>query len=143
MNFDGLEDEEENEDLETGEKLELRFRRGRNGDHVLGIPFECDLCHFRNMARRDPVDGNPKDEFTLMCIRRASLDAMWSREASTVSGNLNRLRRDYDDTKASLSIAEPLPVLGRDDVSDRVGMGVAVSTLNASLRKGKYAGHLQ
>ena len=140
---DVLEDEEENEDLETGEKLELRFRRGRNGDHIMGIPFECDLCHFRNVARRDPVDGNPKDEFTLMCIRRASLDAMWSREASTVSGNLNRLRRDYDDTKASLSIAEPLPVLGRDDVSDRVGMGVAVSTLNASLRKGKYAGHLQ
>ena len=67
---DVLEDEEENEDLETGEKLELRFRRGRNGDHVLGIPFECDLCHFRNVARRDPVDGNPKDEFILMCTRR-------------------------------------------------------------------------
>jgi len=47
---DVLEGEEENEDLETGENLELRFWRGRNGDYVLGISFECDLCHFRNVA---------------------------------------------------------------------------------------------
>ena len=82
-------------------------------------------------------------EMWQICIRRASLDAMWSREVSKVSGILNRLRRDYDDIKVSLCIAEPLPVLGRDDVSDRVGMSVAILTLNASLRKGKYAGHLQ
>ena len=117
---DVLEDKEENKDLETGEKLELRFWRGRNRDHVLEIPFKCDLYHVRNVAKRDPGDGNTQDEFTLMCIRTASLDAMWSREASPVSGNLNRLRREYDDITAFLSIAEPLPVLGRDNVSDRV-----------------------
>ena len=38
---------------------------------------------------------------------------------------------------------ELVPVLGRDDISDRVGMGIAITTLNASLRKGKYTNHLQ
>ena len=33
----------------------------------MGIPFECDLCHFRNMVERDPVEGDDKDEFTPVC----------------------------------------------------------------------------
>ncbi len=109
----------------------------------MGIPFECDLCHFRNIAQRDPIPSRTNDNFTLLCIRRANLDAMWSRETSTVSGNLNRMRRDYHDGIPLLSIKEPMPVLGTDKMKDRVGMGVAIMTLNASLRKGKYADHLQ
>jgi hypothetical protein len=25
-----------------------RYRFGRNGNHLMGVPFECDLCSFRN-----------------------------------------------------------------------------------------------
>ena len=116
---------------------------GRDGDFLMGIPFECDLCHFRNVVERDPVVGGEKDEFTLLCIRRASLDAMWSRETSTVVGNARRLRRDYEDARSVLSVKRLVPTLGSDELKDRVGMGVAVMTLNASLRKGRYANHLQ
>ena len=134
---------DEDEDLETEEKLATRFAQGRNGDYLMGIPFECDLCHFRNVAERDPVSGNAKDDFTLVCIRRACLDACWSRETSTVTGNLGRLQRDYYDTIGATSINNLLPPLGNRTIRDRVGMAVAAATLNATLRKGKYGDHLQ
>ena len=38
-------------DLEVEVPLTLdRYRCGRNGDHLMGVPFECDLCSFRNMC---------------------------------------------------------------------------------------------
>ena len=109
----------------------------------MGIPFECDLCHFRNCNYRDPDLESSKDRFTLLCIRRATLDACWSRESSTVSSNLNRLRLDYWDSVASISMRNPLPVLGRNDIGDKVGMKPAMMTLNASLREGRYTSNLQ
>jgi len=53
-----------------------------------------DLCHFRNIQRRDPVIGNVKDSLSLRCIRRArNLDAMWAREPTTVGGNLREVKK--------------------------------------------------
>ena len=138
-----LEDEDEHEDLDTEEKLANKFRHGRNGDHLMGIPFECDICHFRNINYRDPDLECSKDRFDLLIIRGAILDACWSRETSTVSSNLNRLRLDYHDSMDSMSMKDPLPVLGRNDVSDKVGMKAAMMTLNASLREGRYTSNLQ
>ena len=109
----------------------------------MGIPFECDLCHFRNICGRGPVFQSKRDAWTLLVIRRANLDAMWSRETSTVSNNLSRLKLDYRDAMQVFSFEDPLPRLGHDDVKDRVGMKCAIMTLNASLRKGKYTGNLQ
>ena len=136
-------DEEEQEDLETEEKLDQRFQVGRNGDHVMGIPFECDLCHFRNVSLRNPFPHRPGDHFLLTCIRRANLDAMWSRETSTVTANLGRMRRDYHDAVPFMPLVGLIPSQGTHKVEDRVGMGIAVASLNASLRKGKYTDHLQ
>lgn len=67
---------EEEQHLETEDGREQDYRLARNGDHLMGIPFECDLCHFRNVVGRDPVWGQAKDEYTLICIRRANLDTM-------------------------------------------------------------------
>ena len=53
----------------------------------MGIPFECDLCQFRNVNYRDPIHGNSKDNYTLLCIRREILDAFWSLEISMVLGD--------------------------------------------------------
>ena len=52
--------QDEEEDLETEERLKHRFRCGMNGDHLMGIPFECDLCHFRNLNGFDPTLGTPR-----------------------------------------------------------------------------------
>jgi hypothetical protein len=134
---------EEDQLLETGDDRDQDYRTARNGDHLMGVPFECDLCHFRNVVGRDPVWGKAQDEYTLTCIRRASLDAMWGRASSTVKANLSRVQKDYRASQEVFAIRKPLPELGWDKLEDRVGMGVALMTLHSSLRRGKYAETLQ
>ena len=104
----------------------------------MGILSECDLCQFRNLNERDPIHGNSKDNYTLLCIRRAILDVFWSRETSTVSGNFRILRREYFDSAEALIIRRPVPIIGNDKVRDRVDMGCAIQTLETSQRKGKW-----
>ena len=128
------------DDLEMDADEQKRYQHKRVGDHLMGVPFECDLCHFRNMNRRDPVWGHQKDEDTLMAIRRANLDVCWARESSTVSGNLSRVRRDYLDASDIFSLGKcPLSLLPSPKVEDRVGMSAYLMTLAASLRTGVYA----
>ena len=83
------------------------------------------------------------DNYTLLCIWRAILDAFWSRETSTVSGNFRRLRRDYFDSAEALSIRRPVPIIGTNKVRDIFGMGCAIQNLDASRRKGKWQDQLQ
>ena len=64
-----------------------RFMEARNGDHLM-CPFQCDECHFWNIQGQGPDEDSWKDRRLLMCIRRASLDALWAREPSTVAANL-------------------------------------------------------
>ncbi len=80
--------------LQSGSDLEVdstytqnRYQCARNGDHLMGVPFECDLCSFRNMVGRDPDESNQKDEFTPTAIRQVLLDVMWAREPDTVASN--------------------------------------------------------
>eukprot|EP00956_Cyclotella_meneghiniana_P040565 scaffold199299_cov36-Cyclotella_meneghiniana.AAC.1 len=78
-----------------------------------------------------------------MCIRRANLDACWSRATKTVKSNLSRIIMDTQSADFSLELLDYLPQLGSARLEDRVGMAIALVTLNASLRPGKYAHHLQ
>jgi len=109
----------------------------------MGAPFECDMCQFRNVYDRTPDFGSRTDRYALLVIRRVLLDVMWSRETSTVEGNLSRARLDYDSTQAAFDFPSPVPILGRDEVGDVCGMRVAMQTLHVSLRKGKYDKTLQ
>ena len=111
----------------------------------MGVPFECDLCSFRNVVGRDPDESNQKDEFTLTAIRRVLLDVMWAREPDTVASNWSRSKRDFDMAIDNLSISPTvlLPVLGNPEIGDRVGLGVALATVLASLRPGKNASTVQ
>jgi hypothetical protein len=69
-----------------------RFECARNGDNLM-IPFQCDLCHFRNTQKRNPDAMKcAKDALASACIRRANLDGLWSREPSTVSRNASQAR---------------------------------------------------
>ena len=93
------------------------------------------------MNKRDPELSSTKDGYTLMYIRRANLDACWSRATKTVTSNLNRIIMDTQSAEFSLELHDYLPELGWPKLEDRVGMGIALVTLNASLRPGKYAQH--
>jgi hypothetical protein len=87
------------EDLIVDETEGQRYRHARNGDHLMGVPFECELCHFRNMNKRDPILSSTKDTNTLMACKRGNLDACWARETATVVRNLSRMRRDFADAR--------------------------------------------
>jgi hypothetical protein len=69
-----------------GEEDDYRFEVARPGDHLL-CPFQCELCLFRNIQGRLPLFGEGKlsDVVLLRALRRANLDAFWSREPNTVS----------------------------------------------------------
>ena len=136
-------EEEEGSDLVLGKVDQERYRHARNGDHLMGIPFECDLCHFRNVCGRNPIWKSGRDEFTLTAIRRVSLDALWARETSTVKANWSRARADYLAVRNTLSIRDFMPVLGYEKVEDRVGMAPALMTIITSLRAGVNAENVQ
>jgi hypothetical protein len=65
---------------------------GRNGDNPV-FPFQCDLCHFRNIKKRDPFASDLKDSSVLCGIQRANLDAFWARIPGTMKSNLTLMLR--------------------------------------------------
>jgi hypothetical protein len=111
----------------------------------MGVLFKCDLCSFRNVVGRDPNDTDARDEFTLTAIRQVLLDVMWAREPDTVASNWSRSKRDFDMAVSNLSLnyRTILPVLDNPLVGDQVGLGVALTTVLASLRPGKNAAYVQ
>jgi hypothetical protein len=85
-------DDSDDEAEDVLEVLEEDPPRARPGDHLM-TPFQCDLCHFRNIQ-----GGNPSEELVghgalLAAIRRANLDAFWARRPNTVGFNLYEMRR--------------------------------------------------
>ena len=40
--------------LEVEEGGELMFRARINEDHLMGVTFQCELCHMRNLEDMDP-----------------------------------------------------------------------------------------
>jgi hypothetical protein len=105
--------------------------------------FQCELCHFRNLKGFSPTEDSA-DVLLLKFIRRANLDAFWSRESSTVNNN----RREIVNitTKARLLGIEDtglLPSMGPFPLKDKHGMGLAVCVLMRSLDAGKNEATLQ
>jgi hypothetical protein len=56
-----------------------RFRAGHNGDKLI-THFQCNLCTFRNVQRRDPVENESTDDLMMACIRQANLNLLWKPE---------------------------------------------------------------
>ena len=116
---------------------ELRdYQEAREGDALL-TPFECDLCVFRRLRGKDPVLGRQQDRFLLDLIRRANLDAFWSRARSTVAQNLSKVKLLLEFSKTaevdSLFMSrQPFPM------KDHCGYELAVATLQYSRRPGKH-----
>jgi hypothetical protein len=139
MQVDDLDDS-----LMGAEELEVddpdRFRVARDGDHLM-CPFQCDVCHFRNIQDRDP-GARHEDALFLMCIRRANLDALWARESATVKGNRGRFAKVIEVSSA-LGLEEPYPARGPYPEADSFGMANACMLLMRSLDKGKNAPTIQ
>jgi hypothetical protein len=113
---------------------EKRFTMGRNGDHLM-CPYQCDLCHFRNIQKRDPLFENRKDRLLLQCIQRALLDAFWAREPSTVCACLRGAKR-LEEIGDSLGIRAVSPPMGPYSQEDTFGMALVVCILIRSLDPG-------
>jgi hypothetical protein len=60
-----------------------RFVSVRAGDHLLTL-FQCKVCQARNILGRNLRGDLEKDQELKEMIRRANLDAFWSRESSAV-----------------------------------------------------------
>jgi hypothetical protein len=115
---------------------EFRFLRARDGNHLV-TPFQCDLCHFRNILGRDPVYNLPQDIRIQKLIRRANLDALWSREPNTVRTTL-AVGRQGASIAASLGIKDKLfKPMGPFPLEDSFGMDAAIVMLQSSLRPGR------
>ena len=96
------------------------------------------------MTGRDPNWFDGKDSYTLTCIRRANLDAMWSRESSTaVRANLSRMRKDYFECISVFPFPPPFPDMANHELKDRVGMREALYILQASRRAGRNDTNVQ
>jgi len=127
----------------VNEKDAGRFLKARAGDHFM-CQFQCDLCHFRNIQRRDPVIGNVKDSLSLRCVWRANLDAMWAREPTTVGGNLREVKKLLEKGSLLGHAPESLVVpAGPFPLRDDQLMSVASTMMLRSLDAGKNEPYVQ
>ena len=124
-------------------QAEDAFLVARNGDHAL-VPFECDLCVFRKLTRRNgPNSKNPQDQLLSALIRRVNLDAFWSRASSTVKGNAARLRKGIA-LSAMVGLEGPYIHEGPLPGHDHCGYEVAIQMVLHSRQSGvNSADHLQ
>jgi hypothetical protein len=119
-----------------------RFKEAREGDYLM-TPFQCPECHFFNIKRRLPVDGNHVDNLPLVCIQRAILDSFWARERSTV--NSNRLEGNkFLTMQRTLGFkVDCLPLQGPYPKRDEWGVGIACGMLLYLKATGKNTATIQ
>ena len=131
---------------EDGELLddhldERRFNEARAGDHLM-TPFQCELCHFRNIYHKNPSLMSPVHQEALDFFRRASLDAFWSRASSTEKGNLNEGKWGYRFV-TRMNAPCLVPEMGPFPLADTMGMMTAAAILDRSLDPGITEEHVQ
>jgi hypothetical protein len=113
----------------------LRFRKARAGDH---------MCHFRNIYGRDPKARNLVEVETMEFIRQVILDSFWSREPTTVRGNLQEAKRGLKEcTTVPFSGRLGYPPMGPFPLSDDFGMIAALVVLDRLLDSGRYLDYVQ
>jgi hypothetical protein len=118
------------------EKDKLRYLEARDGDHLV-TPFQCEVCHVRNIVGHDPQTNLASDVRMVKLIRRANLDAFWASEPKTVDGTLREARRGLR-IASSLGFRDSLfTPLGPYELKDTFGMRAAMVMLEVSLNPGK------
>ena len=80
-----------------------------------------------------------EEDFKLLSfIKRANLDAIWSRSSGTVVGNCGQVKR-----LMKYSFVDIFPPCGPFPLSDSFGMGLAVAILLSLLDPGRNDEHVQ
>jgi hypothetical protein len=92
------------------------------------VQFECDTCIFLKLKQRLPDPLQTQYKLLMACIRRANLDAFWSRATSTVTSNA-RLIDESADLVELVGIDPPLVPMGPLPAGDHCGYGMAVLIL--------------
>jgi hypothetical protein len=125
---------------QVGDKL--RHSHARRGDHSM-VPFQYDSCHFQNIMGRNPWVSKWEDHEILEHIRRANLDAFWSRESSTVAFNLREARRMELKVADRLGMPSITPPMGPFPLQDECSMSGTIAMLDRSLDPGRCADKVQ
>jgi hypothetical protein len=113
--------------LLVNEEDKLRFDVARPGDHLC-CPFQCELCHFRNIQGRllpSTGLGTLDDTELTKSLRRANLDTFWSREPMPVSKNLGKINWALQIAHDMGMSSPPMPKLGPWKLEDELGDGAA------------------
>ena len=113
-----------------------RYKIGMDGAQF-SVPFMCDLCLFRLLFKHNPVKII-HDNDSLAIIRRLNLDAIWSREPSTIASNLRSLSKLISTCEVA-GMDPNLPSLGPLPFVDNFGYCVAFSMLVHSRQPGKHS----
>jgi hypothetical protein len=114
----------------------FRYKVGTNGAHLI-VPFQCDLCIFRTLFKRDPRDVIG-DKQNCAIIRRINLDVIWSREPSTVAANMRSLAKLIAMCESS-GITPQLPPLGPLSFEDSSGFCIAFGMIRHSMQPGRHS----
>jgi hypothetical protein len=104
-------------------------------------PFQCDVSHFRIIYLRDP-DPQALVEVETMefSMRQAVLDSFWSREPTTVRGNLQEAKRGLRSVRRFAFPGDSVTLpMGPVPLSDNLGMKAALVVLDRSLDAGRYS----
>jgi len=112
------------------------YNEGRNGDHII-TPFECDICIFHKLQKREPVIQSQRDRLLLSVIRRMNLDALWSRAKRTVRENTRRAKQTLEICGA-MGLSGPYEHSGPYPLKDHCGYEIAAAMVMHARRPGRY-----
>ena len=107
------------------EDQEFALNHGASRVHA-SIPFQCEQCWMLNLEGRTPIAG--RDDAYMMLLRRANLDAMSGRAASTSKSHADEITRLVRNC-ALIGKTPNIPPHGSMTLADAVGMGVAVDMI--------------
>jgi hypothetical protein len=99
--------------------------------------FQCNLCVFRNLQKQSPTPCKPMDNLLMCCIRQSNLDALWSREWSTVTLNVRSIQKGLK-LSSHMDLCDPYELSVMMPVADITGHRAAIQMLLYSLEEGKY-----
>jgi hypothetical protein len=122
------------------EDRRCQMMEGVEGYHLC-IPFQCELCWYRNIEKKEPVPK--RDNLYLTCIRQANLDAMLGKSPLTIKAH-HRETLAVLENSARIRKTPAYHPRGPFPMADVVGMSLAVDLLLKSLQaKGRILDHVQ
>ena len=113
-----------------------RYKIGIKGSNLM-VPFQCDICIFRLLFKRNPTQTRGDYESITVIRRMNLLDDMWAREPSTNENNLRRIVKLISTCEVA-GIQPNMPTLGPFQFEDNFGYFIAFSMLIHSMRYGRH-----